>query len=58
MYRGRLILVIAVVAVVHCFEESNGEGLEAQLASAKLPMTLGYSTAVYDGNDSVYIFGG
>jgi hypothetical protein len=58
MYRARLIFVIAVVSVVHCFGEANGEGLEAKMAGAKLPAGLSASTLVYDGNDSVYMFGG
>jgi hypothetical protein len=58
MYWGRPLFVIAVVALLLCFGESDGEGLEAKLAGAKLPVTLYHSTAVYDGNDSVYIFGG
>jgi hypothetical protein len=58
MDSGRLVLLIAVAALVHSFGESMGEGLEAKLAGAKLPTTLEYSTAVYDGSDSVYILGG
>jgi hypothetical protein len=60
MYSGRLNFVIAFAALVHSLGQSNGEGLEAKVAGAKLPRTLGLdvSTAVYDGNDSVYIFGG
>jgi hypothetical protein len=58
MYSGRLSFVIAVVALVHIFGAINGEALEAKVADAKLPTALYASTAVYDGNDSVYIFGG
>jgi hypothetical protein len=58
MYNLRLILFIGAAALVHSFGESSGEGLEAKLAVAKLPATLDSSTAVYDGDDSVYIFGG
>jgi hypothetical protein len=58
MCRGRLTFVIAVVVLVHCLVQSNGEGLEAKLAVSKLPEALYLSTAVYDGNDSVFIFGG
>jgi hypothetical protein len=56
MYSGRLIFVLAVA--VQCFGEGNGESLEAKLAGAKQPTALANSAAVYDGNDSVYIFGG
>jgi hypothetical protein len=58
MYSGRLIFVLAVAVLVQCLGESNGESLEAKLAGAKLPTALANSAAVYDGNDSVYIFGG
>jgi hypothetical protein len=58
MYRGRMIFVIAIVALVHCFRDSNGEGLEAKLAAAQLPSAMDSNTAVYDGNDTVYILGG
>jgi hypothetical protein len=58
MYSVRLIFLFAVAALVQCFGKSNGESLEAKLAGAKLPAVLDQSTAVYDGNDSVYIFGG
>jgi hypothetical protein len=38
--------------------ESYGQGPEAKVAVAKLPRGLYYHSAVCDGNDSVYIFGG
>jgi hypothetical protein len=55
---NRQILVIAVAALVQCFGRNYGQELEAKLAGANLPRTLYLSTAVYDGADSVYIFGG
>jgi hypothetical protein len=58
MYRERSILVIVVVSLVHCFGQIYGKEPEAKVARAKLPKTLTESTAVYDGMDSVYIFGG
>jgi hypothetical protein len=58
MYTERPLFVIAVATLVHCFRQSNGKELEAKLAGAKVPSPLSYSTAVYDGTDSVYIFGG
>jgi hypothetical protein len=59
MYRqGHLTFVIAVALLVHCFVSTYGQGLEAKLAGAKLPTPLELSTAVYDGTDNVYIFGG
>jgi hypothetical protein len=61
MHRGRRNLVIAFAAALlgHYFRETNGrQTLEAKLAGAKLPTILYYTTAFYDGDDSVYIFGG
>jgi hypothetical protein len=59
MYRQRNpIVVIAVTLLVHCFAVTYGQELEAKLAGAKLPTPLYISTAVYDGTDNVYIFGG
>jgi hypothetical protein len=57
MCKERLIFVTAVAALVNCFGHSHGE-LEAKLASGKLPIALVHITPVYDGNDSVYLFGG
>jgi hypothetical protein len=58
MYRNSLIFLIVVVALVHCFGRIYGKELEAKVAQAELPAGLSESTAVYDGIDSVYIFGG
>jgi hypothetical protein len=59
MCRQRLtFIVIALATLVHCFDGTYGQELEAKLAGAKLLTTLYGSTAVYDGNDGVYIFGG
>jgi hypothetical protein len=58
MNREKLTLFIAVVALLHSFGQSYGQILETILAGAKLPTDLYYSTSVYDGKDSVYIFGG
>jgi hypothetical protein len=59
MYRQRhLTFVIALAALVQCFTATDGQGLEATLAGAKLPTPLYLSTAVYDGTDNVYILGG
>jgi hypothetical protein len=59
MYRQRNpIFVIAFAVLVHCFAPTYGQGLEAKLAGAKLPTPLYLITAVYDGTDKVYIFGG
>jgi hypothetical protein len=53
------VFAIAVVLLLaQCFSESYGQGLEGIVAGAKLPTALWCSTAVYDGNDSVYLFGG
>jgi hypothetical protein len=35
----------------------SGQGLEAKLAGARLPYTLVWSSAVYDGVGNVYLFG-
>jgi hypothetical protein len=58
MCNKRLILVIIEAITVHCFGQRYGEALEVKLAGATLPEPLCDSTAVYDGTDSVYIFGG
>jgi hypothetical protein len=58
MYKEILTFVIAVAALVHCFGQCYGKGLEVNFAGAKLPFPLRYSAAVYDGSDAVYIFGG
>jgi cytochrome c biogenesis protein CcdA len=44
--------------LAQCIIGSYGQGLQAIVAGGKLPTPLYYSTAVYDGNDSVYLFGG
>jgi hypothetical protein len=51
-------LFYVIAALVHCFGQTYGEGLEAKLAGAKLPRILCQSKGVYDGIDSVFIFGG
>jgi hypothetical protein len=59
MTKKREIFVIAIaVLLAHGCSESHGQGLEAKVAGAKLPTPLYRHSAVYDGNDSVYIFGG
>jgi hypothetical protein len=59
MYRGTYVFGIFIAILMHCFiGDSYGQDLEAKLADARLPTGLYYSTAVYDGIDSVYIFGG
>jgi hypothetical protein len=58
MYSKRLILFVAVSALVHLFRQSKGVGLEAKLAAAKLRTSMDVNAAVYDGNDTVYISGG
>jgi hypothetical protein len=54
----QLLCIRSVLILVHCLGVSYGEGLEAKVAGAKLPTSLYYHSAVYDGKDSVYIFGG
>jgi hypothetical protein len=56
--RQNHLILVAVTMLQCCFKESKGQGLEAKLAGGKLPTALYYSTAVYDGNDSVFLFGG
>jgi hypothetical protein len=58
MKTEKLIFFIAVVVLLQSFGKSSGQVLEAKLAGAKLPTPLYLSTSVYDGIDSVYIFGG
>jgi hypothetical protein len=58
MYTEKLFSLITVVALLHSIGPSYGQVLAAKLAAAKLPTALYYSASVYDGIDSVYIFGG
>jgi hypothetical protein len=59
MSRKRAILIVLVLVVLNWITETAGQdGLEAKLAGARLPTTLYRSSAVYDGVDYVYIFGG
>jgi hypothetical protein len=56
---GRHGFVISVALMMQLsFSKSSERGLEAIVARAKLPTALYSHAAVYDGNDSVYIFGG
>jgi hypothetical protein len=56
MNRETRLFIIAFSASVHCCGQSYG--LEAKLADTKLHRGTADSSAVYDGIDSVYIFGG
>jgi hypothetical protein len=47
-----------VVALVTVSNPVSGQGFEAKLAGARLPYPLYESSAVYDGVDNVYLFGG
>jgi hypothetical protein len=59
MSRKRAILIVFASAVLNCSSEVAGQyTLEAKLAGARLPNSVYYSSAVYDGADNVYIFGG
>jgi hypothetical protein len=59
MGKEEQVFAIAIALMLaQCFSESDGQGLEAKVAGAKLPTPLYRHSAVYDGNDSVYIFGG
>jgi uncharacterized membrane protein YqhA len=59
MSRKLSTVIVLVLAVLTWTTETAGqEGLEAKLAGAKLPTTLYRCSAVYDGIDNVYIFGG
>jgi hypothetical protein len=58
MTRKGQLLIILVVALVNVTTEVSGQGLEANLARARLPDARVESSAVYDGVDSVYLFGG
>jgi hypothetical protein len=59
MSRKRAITIVLVLVVLNCSTETAGrQCLEAKLAGARLPAMLYYSSAVYDGIDNVYIFGG
>jgi hypothetical protein len=50
-------LIILVMALGIFSTHVSGQGLEAKLAGARR-YTLVRSSAVYDGVDSVYLFGG
>jgi hypothetical protein len=59
MSRKRAIFIVLVWAVLNWSTETEGQqGLEAKLAGTRLPASLFDSSAVYDGVDNVYIFGG
>jgi hypothetical protein len=59
MSRKRAILMVFVMAVLNwATETARQQGLEAKPAGARLPTSLSQCSAVYDGVDSVYIFGG
>jgi hypothetical protein len=50
--------IFPFVALVTVSNRASGQGLEAKFAGARLPYTLYESSAVYDGVDNVYLFGG
>jgi hypothetical protein len=55
----RAIIIFLVLTILNCTTASAGQqGLEAELAEARLPTTLYGSSTVNDGVDTVYIFGG
>jgi hypothetical protein len=56
--RTRSLIVLVVAIIINCSKIISGQGLEFKLAGARLPKTLRESSAVYDGVDHVYIFGG
>jgi hypothetical protein len=58
MYGIRLIKTFGLAVVVATITGCYGEGLELKIAGGTLPSALYYSSAVYDGRDSVFIFGG
>jgi hypothetical protein len=59
MSRKKATAILLILVVLNSSIETAGQqGLEAKLAGARLPTTLWDSSAVYDGVDNVYIFGG
>jgi hypothetical protein len=58
MRRNGQSLKFLVVALVIVNTELSGQEFEAKLAGTRLPNTLYVSSAVYDGVDNVYLFGG
>jgi hypothetical protein len=52
------IFFIAAVTVFCICDKTNGLELVAIEAKARLPSQLAYSTAIYDGDDNIYILGG
>jgi hypothetical protein len=58
MYGERLIITFRLAVAVATMSGCYGEELELKIAGGTLPSALYYSSAVYDGRDSVFIFGG
>jgi hypothetical protein len=51
-------IILSAVAILYCCTESDGSELEATLCTAKLPNPVGHAATIYDGDDSIYVFGG
>jgi hypothetical protein len=51
-------LIFLVVALVTVSTPVSGQVLEAKVAGARLPFPISDNSAVYDGVDNVYVFGG
>jgi hypothetical protein len=57
--RKNIALIISfLLTTTLTWSTATGQTLQAKEAGAKFPTRLGYTTAIYDDEDSVYIFGG
>jgi hypothetical protein len=52
------VFVMLVLTITDVWGAARGEILEAKKPGAKLPSSLRSASAVFDGEDSVYILGG
>jgi hypothetical protein len=57
-HRGIVACVIYLTTTTNLWSTTTGQILEAKKAGAKLPIPLADASAVFDGEDSVFIFGG
>jgi hypothetical protein len=58
IYLKMFVFVMLVLTAIDMWGAARGQLLEAKKPRAKLPSPLRSASAVFDGEDSVYIFGG
>jgi hypothetical protein len=51
-------LIILTAAVINNCYPTNGLNLEAKLSQARFPTSQYFNRAIYDDDDTIYIFGG